>query len=124
MLKPNTNGSQTAVLTMNRAAATRLVSKCRVILGWENCRVRFKVNVGRCYKFLQYGHRIDKCKSQDKRDVCVRCGNKGQKTKEFKWKIYCMECNVGNHRADSMRCPRFRELVTKMNHRMLRRVEG
>ncbi|KAK9718499.1 Endonuclease-reverse transcriptase [Popillia japonica] len=115
-MRPGRDGSQTAIVQVNRAKANLLVKAGRIRIGWVNCRVRERVAVTRCYKCLEFGHMGKECKGPDRSDLCVNCHQPGHKAKECEGRHYCLSCNSDEHRSDTTRCPRFRELI-KMQRR-------
>lgn len=122
-MRPGRDGSQTAIVQVNRAKANLLVKAGRIRIGWVNCRVRERVAVTRCYKCLEFGHMGKECKGPDRSDLCVNCHQPGHKAKECEGRHYCLSCNSDEHRSDTTRCPRFRELI-KMQRRVSRQPEG
>lgn len=111
-LRPNRSGNQTATVKMKKDAAAELVKRGRIKIGWVLCRLRFRVNIRRCYKCLDFGHRTSVCTGPDKSDTCMQCGKRGHKAKECEEKIlYCTSCKDEGHRADSTKCPLFRKLI-------------
>lgn len=110
-LRPNRTGNQTATVTMRKYIADRLVKKGKIKIGWVYCRLRHRVNIARCYKCLEFGHRTPDCTGPDRGGTCRRCGKDGHLAKECKGTPYCITCEREGHRADSTGCPRFRELI-------------
>lgn len=91
---------------------TDLIKRRKMRIGWTECGVRERIEVTRCFKCLEYGHRSWECTSQvDRSEECVKCGQKGHKGKDCTNRARCIKCNADGHRADQIKCPYFKELV-------------
>ncbi|KAH0808173.1 hypothetical protein GEV33_014617 [Tenebrio molitor] len=63
----------------------------------------------------EFGHASYACKSKEKRaQKCLNCGGEEHEAKDCKGEEACYICNKKGHRADSMRCERYREVVKKV----------
>ncbi|KAJ8928738.1 hypothetical protein NQ314_018663 [Rhamnusium bicolor] len=68
-LRPNRSGNQTATVKMRKDIAAELVKRGKIKIGWVLCRLRRRVNIIRCYKCLNFGHRTSECTGPDKSDL-------------------------------------------------------
>lgn len=112
-LRPTINGNQAATVTIRRDIAADLAQKGKIKIGWVFCRVRKRVNIIRCFRCLQFGHRMAECTGEDKTDMCLKCGELGHKAKDCGNSPYCITCGTGGHRADQTKCPIYRKLVNE-----------
>ncbi|KAJ8928007.1 hypothetical protein NQ314_019473 [Rhamnusium bicolor] len=111
-LRPNGSGNQTATVKMRKDITAELVKRGKIKIGWVLCRLRRRVNIIRCYKCLDFGHRTSECTGPDKSDLCINCGKRGHKAKDCELKVsYCITCKEEGHRADTTKYPYFRKLI-------------
>lgn len=110
-LRPTRDGNQIATLQVCKQDAKYLMGLGRIRIGWVNCRLRERMNIPRCYKCLEFGHRTRECKGEDRSDLCLNCMKPGHKAKECRDTHHCLVCGTSDHRADTTKCPRFRELM-------------
>lgn len=113
-LRSNVRGSQTAAISVPAAKANQIDKlQGKVKIGWLRCRIKRKVQLVRCYRCLEYGHKTFECKGEDKSGNCMNCGKKGHLAKSCSEGAYCGTCKTEGHRMDSMKCPLFREQIKK-----------
>lgn len=114
-LRPTKGGNQTATVKVKKDVAAELVRRGKIKIGWGYCRLRYRVNVVRCYRCLEFGHHASTCTGPDKSDICVKCGAQGHKAKDCnERKTFCTSCSKEGHRSDTTRCPRFRKVIKDM----------
>lgn len=111
-MRPCRDGNQIATVQANRATASKLAKTGRVRIGWVDCRVRERLGVLRCYRCLEFGHSSRDCQGPDRSNLCINCTQEGHKANECKEIHYCLMCNTNDHRADTTRCPNFRQLLS------------
>lgn len=106
---------QTALVDLPEETASKLLAAKHIRIGWSNCAIREKVNLTRCYRCLEFGHRARECKSEKNRmEDCLNCGASGHKSNECKNSPSCIICGVEGHRADSIRCPQYKAEIEKL----------
>lgn len=110
-IRPCRNGNQIATVQMSKPDAQILVKIGRIKVGWVNCRVKERIEVVRCFRCLDFGHRVSGCKGPDRSNICVKCGQEGHKARSCNNTQYCSYCKTSEHRTDSTRCPYFRKLI-------------
>lgn len=110
-LRTNNNGNQTASVSLDKEIATELINRGKVKIGWVMCRIRQRIHIVRCLRCLQFGHRANQCKDENKTEKCFRCGESGHKVKDCNNAPFCTTCKVADHRADQTKCPHFRKLL-------------
>lgn len=120
-LRPMSDGNQAATVTIGKETAKKIVAQGRIEVGWNMCRVRERVNILRCFKCLNFGHRATECAGEDKSDSCLKCGKTGHRAKECKNEAFCTTCGLSGHRADQTRCPHFRSLVNERQRQRMTR---
>ncbi|KAK9732107.1 Laminin EGF domain [Popillia japonica] len=65
------------------------------------------------YGFSEIGCQRE-CRAQaDRSGDCIRCGESGHKGKECTNRNRCTTCNVDGHRADQIKCPKFKKKIQK-----------
>lgn len=110
-MRPSRDGNQIATVQTSRVARNVLLKLGRVKIGWVGCRIRERVEVTRCFKCLEFGHRRKDCKGQDRSDFCLNCNQTGHTAKDCASESFCPVCQKTGHRADSTKCLKFRELL-------------
>lgn len=106
--------SCSALVSLPDQQAKFLLNRGRIKIGWLSCRVSEKINPPFCAKCQIYGHPASTCGKDITTARCFRCGEPNHKAKECKKDQHCHSCNKDGHRIDSMRCPRFRQLVDEI----------
>lgn len=114
-LRPTWNGNQTATVVLRKGVAEDFISRGKVKIGWTFCRVRKRVQLTRCFRCLNFGHRALECKGEDRSSICIKCGKPGHQAKTCNSDPFCTTCEVGGHRADQTKCPHFRKLIRDTN---------
>lgn len=76
-----------------------------------HCRIKERIEITTCYKCLEFGHIASKCRGANRAGAYYRCGMTNHKAKDCKNPERCVSCNESGHRADSTRCPRYKELL-------------
>ncbi|XP_068909680.1 axoneme-associated protein mst101(2)-like [Tenebrio molitor] len=108
-------GPNTALAIMPARWGKMLLKQRRIKIGWSRCRIVEKITPPRCYRCQQFGHASYACKSKEKTaQKCLNCGGEEHEAKDCKEEEACYICNKKGHRADSMRCERYREVVNKV----------
>lgn len=110
-MRPSWDGNQIATVLASKFIANRMILAKVIRIGWVNCRVRERVTVPRCFNCLEFGHRASECKGPDRSNACLNCYQTDHKAKECKNTHYCLACKTNEHRSDTTRCPRFRQLI-------------
>lgn len=116
--KPNDRMQRLAVVTIGARAASLLVEKGRIRIGWVNARVRRKAVVLRCFHCAGYGHVSSQCKGPDRRTICYNCGETGHLQKDCTKESTCFVCtgskldgNAVKHKASTVACPIYKEAL-------------
>ncbi|KAG5894617.1 hypothetical protein JTB14_026148 [Gonioctena quinquepunctata] len=81
-LRPGYNDDQTVVVAMPRTPALTMLKQGRLRVGWISCPVRERIQLQRCYRCLDFGHRSHECRGEDRSKICMKCGKTGHKAKE------------------------------------------
>lgn len=110
-MRPSRDGNQIATVRTSRATGSILMKKGRIKIGWVGCRIRERVEVVRCFKCLEFGHRRKDCNGEDRSGLCLNCNQTGHQAKDCTSEQFCPSCREGGHRADSTKCQKFRELL-------------
>lgn len=109
--KINKVGKKSAFASLPTELATQIVGRRRVGDGWDRWRVRDVVTPGRCFTCRQVGHEAKDCKAAGKGEVCHNCGDFGHYRRDCKNNMACYLCGNKGHRAESMVCSVFRDMV-------------
>lgn len=109
--------TQTAIISLPIDIGRKMIQAGKVKIGWVICRIREKVSLKRCYRFLEFGHIAANCTNEhDRRGMCRRCGVAGHIAKDCTQKPQCMFCRLTEnadtlHVAGSGRCPVFKKAL-------------
>nr|CAI5823713.1 unnamed protein product [Callosobruchus analis] len=79
--RDNKDGKLTATVSATKESAAVLLKKGIVKVSWVNCRIREKVDVVRCFRCLEFGHKKAECKVEDRSEERLKCGKKGHRSK-------------------------------------------
>lgn len=103
----------TILLRVDTKTFKSVISKKRVCIGWNSCRVFEHLDVIRCFRCHSYGHIVDKCPSDV--IVCPKCSGNHEFKNCKSTKISCANCMRKNnelnlnldvqHFAWSIKCP-------------------
>lgn len=115
---PNARGERVAVVELDEAAATKILSQGRMKVGWVASRVRRRVEVTRCFRCLGFGHTRRECKGPDRSGNCWRCGEGGHNAKGCVAPPVCRACSQRSHPSDHVQgsgaCRIFRDILSRM----------
>lgn len=105
-------GMQTASLRLSVVAATKLLEKRSVKIGWAIGHFRalppVPKQMERCFRCMGFGHRARVCNGPDRTRLCRKCGEEGHVAKDCMKQPKCMLCaeEVGNdHMTGGFKCP-------------------
>lgn len=110
-LKPGGYGTQAATIEIPRGKAADIIRAGNIKIGWTRCTIKERVEIVRCFRCLNFGHKAQGCRGQNRADECVKCGEKNHKAKDCVNKPFCTVCKASGHRADQMKCPAFKKLI-------------
>lgn len=122
VFNPNKRQECMAVVEVEDSAATTILRKGRLKVGWINCRIRSRVVVPRCYRCLGYGHYRRECKGLDRKDSCRKCGKIGHAGKACPAQSDCFLCAEAKiaetgHLPGTGRCTVFRNALNAWKNR-------
>ncbi|XP_058983570.1 uncharacterized protein LOC131804555 [Musca domestica] len=107
----NIREQKRAFVSLPAADANKLLEKRRILVGWTYCKIKYKVEVKRCYRCFESGHMQWECKGPDRKGmgICIKCGQKGHKLKECVNTANCCICsqynkNQASHMPGSYSC--------------------
>ncbi|KAK9730426.1 hypothetical protein QE152_g15207 [Popillia japonica] len=111
-LGPEKNEEEAVIAEIQGEQALPLIKRRKLRIGCTRCGIREIIDIVRCFRHLQYGHRTRKCKAQmDRNKDCIKCGEAGHKGKDCTNRDRCVKCNMDGHRTDEIKCPYFKKLV-------------
>lgn len=74
-----------------------------------------KIIPQRCYKCQAFGHAAYECKEKGKvNPKCLACGCDDHVAKNCTNEKKCYTCDIVGHRADGMKCEKYRQLVRQI----------
>lgn len=112
------NEEQTMIVEVPSAQAAPLIKGGKLRMAWTVCGIRERVDIMRCFRCLEYGHKTRECNSQvDRSKDCFKCGETGHKGKDCHNSDKCIRCGTEGHRADQIKCPHFKRLVEETRKR-------
>lgn len=104
-------GTRTAWVRCPVAAAKRLTSGGRLLVGWVSVQVKLLPNRPmQCFRCLETGHVSCRCTAEvDRSSLCFRCGEPGHKAAQCSAAASCVLCTAAGkpagHRVGSAACP-------------------
>ncbi|KAK9722311.1 Zinc knuckle [Popillia japonica] len=104
--------------------ADELCKRGTIKIGWTPCTIRQRVNITRCYRCLDFGHKRWECQGVDNTNTCLKCGKSDHRAKECTEESFCVICKKPGHRADQTRCPHYRKLISEKTKELTRMKEG
>ena len=108
---------KTAMLTLLEDRGLELLKRKRITVGWGRCRIHEKINPPRCYKCQQFGHASYECKNEEYvKQKCLKCGSEEHMARECQNEVKCYVFGKEGHRADSMKCEKYREMVERLRY--------
>lgn len=110
----NKMGKKSAFLSVPGEMAVKLLNRGRIGEGWDRWRVRDVITPSRCFTCRKVGHEAKDCKAKGKGEVCHNCGHFGHYRSDCKNAKACYLCGKEGHKAESMTCPVFRDMVQKL----------
>lgn len=110
--RPMRSGNQMVTIFLPPPLAERAIGLGKIRLGWTVCRVKERADPPFCQKCQIYGHPTHTClaKSVVKRR-CLKCGGEHTTNACNSKSEFCISCNTDGHRANSMRCPKYKALI-------------
>lgn len=111
-LRKMRRGTQMITAFLPWDAAINAIKLGKIKIGWTYCSIKERCDPPFCTKCQRYGHMLHNCQEEvAAKRKCLRCGEE-HPTKECKSEHeYCITCNFTGHRANSMKCPTYKQLV-------------
>lgn len=120
LVGPNLREQCMAIVELEEVPGLKLLEKARLKVGWVSARIRRRVEVQRCYRCLEYGHRKRECKGQDRSGLCWKCGHRDHKAAQCQEEPRCILCadrgtaeEFLHHAPGTGRCKVFREALER-----------
>lgn len=121
--KRNKQGTFTAFLQIDPNSFRTIMSRPKVLIGWESCKVHEDLNLNRCFNCNGYFHNNKKCKNEKSCSNCAEHDHSTNKCKNSSYK--CSNCSWANdkysrnfptnHKADDiLNCNYYKSLVEKI----------
>lgn len=113
-LRPFGLGNQAATIRATEEIAGSLIGSGKIRIGINLCRIEERVEVPRCFKCNQYGHRRYECQNEiDCGTLCNNCGKQGHRLNNCTDSSFCLTCKVAGHRAGGGNCPEFKKALRR-----------
>lgn len=109
----NRAGYRHAYVNIPMEFASKLLKNRRICVGWSRCRIEEQLRPRRCFRCQRFGHIAYKCKNTAAK-TCLKCGGENHMAAGCKEPSRCIECQELGHRADSMQCPKYKQLVDEL----------
>ncbi|KAL0279144.1 UNVERIFIED_CONTAM: hypothetical protein PYX00_000758 [Menopon gallinae] len=107
-------GAASVLVTLPEDIGTEIVNRKNIKIGWTYCRVSEKMESAFCSRCQNFGHNRYDCKSAPARGIrCLKCGETGHIARNCSGNQKCFNCDVPDHRADSLRCPKYAQYIEK-----------
>ena len=71
----NNRGQRLATVAVHEVQAIKLLKTGKLKVSWVICRVRRRIPLVRCFRFLGYGHYARDCKETEGSETCFKCGH-------------------------------------------------
>ena len=108
-------GSYSTIARLPNQAASRLLQKSKIKIGWHECRITEKLIPKLCFKCQRFGHPAKDCTQEGNgKRKCLKCGSDQHIARDCTKEPHCYACKTDGHRADSMSCPEYRAIVKTM----------
>lgn len=108
-------GSKMVTVFLPTEFAEKAIQKRKIKIGWTMCTAKERIDPKLCETCQCYGHPKADCKEKRQQlRRCLKCGIFGHASRDCEGKESCFSCNIEGHRANSMTCPIYRDLVHKM----------
>lgn len=103
-LRPAFGGTQNATVFLPKEAATCLLRKKTILVGWIQCRVIERIVSARCPKCWRYDHLDGKCDGPNRANLCLNCAKSSHQAKTCTNDPFCPICNEPGHRVGNAIC--------------------
>ncbi|KAI5710862.1 hypothetical protein M8J75_012036 [Diaphorina citri] len=114
---------QTAIIEVEEEEASVLLREGRIKVGWVLCRIDTYITPTRCYRCLNFGHKVFECRSEASVGVlCYKCNKQGHRAAECQNEAYCQECDKYGHQSGNMACDAYKSLISQERRRLRRRI--
>jgi hypothetical protein len=120
--RPTKNGSQIATVAMEENDARRLLNERKLRIGLSICQLKERLELTKCFKCWEYGHKASNCKGKDRTGICHNCSKVGHQSKECKEGSFCPICETEGHSAGDGRCLAFKKALS--DARQNRRIDN
>nr|XP_037877412.1 uncharacterized protein LOC119630951 [Bombyx mori] len=110
-LRPMGGGNQTATVILDEEDAGRLLAGGKIRVGLNICHIHERIELLRCYRCWEYGHKAENCNGEDRSKACRRCSEAGHIAGVCVNEQFCPLCSKKGHTAGTGRCPLFREAL-------------
>ena len=114
------------IIEVDKDTYNCLMNAGKVSIGWDKCSVQEAINVLRCFKCGEFGHKSTECANTE---ACSKCCEKHKSSECSSTEFKCVNCLKANrdlklnldvkHPASSAQCPVFRRLYEKRKSNML-----
>lgn len=105
-------GKKTTTLKVTPDVAEKLLRLTHIKVVYNECYIRERVSIPKCYKCYECNHREINCPRPDGRMLCNICGGPNHSGTKCKTDPKFFSCKVKNgHRTGTMTCPVFRSIA-------------
>lgn len=125
-LRTTFRGNSRAIIEIPTEAASCIIEKNRIRLGYTVCTIKRAADITRCFRCHEFGHLSYNCREATQgTEFCRRCGKKGHAIKDCQAESRCRLCikkglteDQVKHVAGALSCPQLKKHILERKSSM------